>query len=65
LTYIKVNNTLYPASITGKIVDYEWDNRESKTIFLETTYATVLGLFIDDTPWSIVDEYIDNDNQII
>ena len=25
MTYIKVNNTLYPATIDGRIADYEWD----------------------------------------
>ena len=62
MIYIKVNNVLYSASITGKLEDESWDNRSSKTIYLNTTYATVLGLFFNDVPWSIVDEYIDENN---
>lgn len=54
MTYIKVNNTLYPAEIAGKIVDYEWDRRDTKSITLTMTYAEVLALLPDNTPWSIV-----------
>lgn len=54
MTYIKVNNTLYPATINGKTVDYEWDKRETKAITLNMSYAEVLALLPDNTPWSIV-----------
>jgi len=54
MTYIKVNNTLYPATINGKTVDYEWDKRETKSITLNMSYDEVLALLPDNTPWSIV-----------
>lgn len=54
MTYIKVNNTLYPATIDGRIADYEWDRRDTKSITLNMTYAEVLALLPDNTPWSIV-----------
>lgn len=54
MTYIKVNNTLYPATIDGRIADYEWDRRDTKAITLSMTYAEVLALLPDNTPWSIV-----------
>lgn len=54
MTYIKVNNTLYPATINGKIPDYEWDKRDTKSITLTMTYAEALALLPDNTPWSIV-----------
>lgn len=54
MTYIKVNNTLYPATIDGRIADYEWDRRDTKSITLTMTYAEVLALLPDNTPWSIV-----------
>ena len=54
MTYIKVNNTLYPATIDGKIADYEWNRRDTKSITLTMTYAEVLALLPDNTPWSIV-----------
>lgn len=54
MTYIKVNNTLYPAEIDGRIADYEWDRRDTKSITLNMTYAEVLALLSDSTPWAIV-----------
>ena len=54
MTYIKVNDALYPAEISGKIRDTEWDGRESKTIRLVMTYAEAVALLTDNTPWSIV-----------
>ena len=54
MTYIKVNNTLYPATIDGRIADYEWNRRDTKSITLTMTYEEVLALLPDNTPWSIV-----------
>lgn len=54
MIYIKVNNTLYPAKIDGRIADYEWDRRDTKSITLNMTYAEVLALLPDNTSWSIV-----------
>lgn len=58
-TYIKINNgdILYPAVITGRMTDKEWDNRETKAITLEMDYATANKLFIDSVIWSIVMEH--------
>ena len=54
MTYIKVNNTLYPATIAGRIGDYEWGRRDTKSITLTMAYADVLALLPNNTPWSIV-----------
>lgn len=54
MTFIKINNTLYPATINGKMSDTAWDNRESKAITLEMDYATASALFVDGLAWSIV-----------
>ena len=54
MIYFKTNNTEYPASITGKMTDRDWDNRESKAITLEMTYADAAQLFVDGLSWSIV-----------
>lgn len=54
MNYIKVNDTLYPAVISGKMVDRDWDDRQSKSITFEMTYEEVLALLPDNTPWSIV-----------
>lgn len=58
MTYIKVNNTLYPATIDGRIADYEWNRRDTKSITLTMTHAEVLALLPDNTPWSIVQKDI-------
>lgn len=55
MTYIKVNNTLYPAiKIDGNSSDSKWDRRETKEIKLAMTYDEVLELMPDGTPWSII-----------
>ncbi len=56
MTYIKINDVLFPATITGQNADKEWDNRESKSIRLEANYEMAKALFDDTTAWSIVME---------
>ena len=58
MTYVKVNGTLYPAEIAGRMNDTDWDGRDSKAIhLLEAGYAEAIALFEDDTQWSIVQTY--------
>ena len=54
MIYVKVNGTLYPATIDGQMQDYTWDNRESKTVTMQGTYDEIVELFGDNAPWSIV-----------
>ena len=54
--YVKVNNTLYPATIKGRVFDHDWEGRESKAITLEGAFAAVNALFPDGAQWSIVSE---------
>lgn len=54
--YVKINDAQYPASITGKLNDKDWDNRASKAILLEMNYADALSIFVDDVQWSIIRE---------
>lgn len=56
MTYIKINETRYPASIRGYTKDREWDDRESKSITLEMTYEEAMNLFVDGLDWSIIYE---------
>lgn len=53
-TYIKLNNTEYPATVTGNRQDRTWDNRDTKTVTLTMTHDAVAALLPDNTPWSIV-----------
>lgn len=52
--YIKVNQTEYPATVTGDRADRTWGDRATKTITLTMTHAEVAALLPDNTPWSIV-----------
>ena len=52
--YVKVNNTEYPATVTGDRADRSWDGRDTKTIHLTMTHDEVATLLPDNTPWSIV-----------
>ena len=54
MTYIRINDTLYPATISGRVADRDWDNRESKSITLEMDYETANALFVNGLAWSIV-----------
>lgn len=54
MTFIKINDALYPATISGRVADRDWDNRESKSITLEMDYATAHALFVNGLAWSIV-----------
>lgn len=53
--YIKINNTLYPAVINGRVADQEWDGRASKSITLEMSYYEATELFTNGLSWKIVD----------
>ena len=54
MIYVKVNGTLYLATIDGQMQDYTWDNRETKVITMQGTYDEIVELFGDNAPWSIV-----------
>ena len=64
-TYIKVNNTEYPAEINGNPKDRTWGDRDIKTITLTMTTTEAAALLPDNTPWSIVQretvDKLDND----
>lgn len=54
MIYIKINDTLIPAEISGFMTDRAWDNRESKAITVEMDHATAAATFVDELPWAIV-----------
>lgn len=56
MTYVKINDTLYPAEISGRLEDNSWGGRASKTIRLEMAYSTAVALFVDDLEWSIYED---------
>ena len=56
MIYIKINDNRYPATVSGRMADMDWDNRESKAITLEMDYAEAAALFVDGLNWSIVQQ---------
>lgn len=57
MTFVKINDMLYPATIEGRMSDHEWDNRESKAVTLAMPYATAATMFVDGLAWSIVEQH--------
>ena len=56
MVHIKIGETLYPATVNGRMTDTDWDRRASKAITVEMDYATASALFVDGLAWSIVME---------
>ena len=54
MIYVKINDTLYPATITGEQKDWNWGERESKSITVEMSHAEADALFVDGAVWSMV-----------
>lgn len=58
MTYVSVAGQQYPAVITGRMSDKEWDGRESKSIKLEMTYTEAVNIWTNGAVWSILCENI-------
>lgn len=55
---IKINNTLYPASVRTIAAEHAWGNRQSKAITLKMDHATASALFVDELVWSTVQTFV-------
>lgn len=55
-TYVEINNIKYPAVITGRLNDHDWNNRASKEITIEMTYMDAINTFVNDVKWNIVQD---------
>ena len=60
MTYLKINDTLYPATLRGWARDPEWDYRESLAVTVSMTYEEAVAIFTDDVVWGHV--YQDENN---
>ncbi len=63
---VKINDSVYEASIHGYTRDALWGDRESKSVTLTMDYATAVATFADDVPWSILyqpSDYYDPETQ--
>lgn len=63
MEYVKIGETEYPATISGRMQDSEWGSRPSKTIKLSMSYADAEAIFRDGLEWSIISEYEDEQGQ--
>lgn len=54
--YVEVNGTKYPATITGRLNDGDWDNRSSKYITVGLSYEEANNIFMNNTEWNIVQD---------
>ena len=54
MVYLKINDTLYPASLRERVQDADWQNRRSMAITASMTYAEAASLFVDDMEWGHV-----------
>lgn len=55
MTYLKINDTKYPATFRGYVADPNWDGRSSTAITVEMDYNTAATLFVDDAVWSVIE----------
>lgn len=62
--YVRINDTQYEASITGRLNDKDWDGRASKAITLEMSYADAANIFVNDVNWFILQDFEDTVEEI-
>lgn len=62
MTYVSVNDQLYAATIAGRMRDTSWNDRASKEITVEMTYADAMNIFVDDIKWSIVELFVHDEH---
>lgn len=68
MTYLKINDTLYPAAFRMRTQDSDWDGRGSMGITLGWTYEQAAQTFVDGLEWYQVNQtvsYADADGQTI
>jgi hypothetical protein len=56
MVYLKINDTLFPASFRERIQDQEWDNRRSMAITVNMSYDIASEIFIDGLQWQHVNQ---------
>lgn len=55
MTYIKINDSLYEATITGTLHDESWNDRSVKAITSKSfDFFSARSMFVDGLEWSIV-----------
>ena len=68
MTYVKIENRQFEASINGLVYDRIWGGRESKSITCKMTYEEASELFVNNSPWFIIyqeDSYVNENGEIV
>lgn len=65
MIYVKIGEKQFPASVTGKLSDKDWDNRASKSITAELSYEEAARLFVDDAEWYIMQETVADYQEVL
>ena len=61
MTYLKINDTLYPATFFERGRDNDWDNRRSMAITVGMTYEQAAQTFVNGLQWSLVNQDIETE----
>ena len=56
MIYLKINDTLYPASFRERVQDADWQNRRSMAITVSMPYEEAAELFVNGLLWQHVQE---------
>lgn len=68
MIFLKINDTLYPASFRQRVQDADWNNRGSMAITVTMGYAEAASLFLNGLKWQHVHQpgaYSDADGNLI
>ena len=68
MTYIKINDTLIEALVSGAERDQSWDYRHTKSITCAMTYEEAKALFVDGLEWYLVYQdpsYVDEGGETV
>jgi hypothetical protein len=61
MTYLKINDTLYPASFFELGRDTHWNNRRSMAITVSMPYEQAAETFVNGLQWSLVNQDIETE----
>lgn len=56
MVYLKINDTLFPASFRERIQDQEWNNRRSMAITVGMPYEQAVETFVNGLRWELVNQ---------
>lgn len=65
MTYIKIGDKQFEATVQTRPNDITWNGRESKAVTLRSTYSEAIALFVNDVKWSVVSELVNELNEVV